>query len=217
MSDESKRKAEEREDAGEAEAADKGEHAGNGEHVGGESRHDVAAEPDTTPTVRIFTYMGLLAVIVFVVIVGLWQAFKQLVRGAIYDQELSVVSKDLIELQARDRERLAGYAVRDEKAGVYSIPVRRGIDKLLANPELIAPRRPDAGTPGAASDDAGAAAPTPATGAARTGTPGASAAPRAPAPPSGKGEESSRTAAGPTDGEQERQQESPAASDPTGE
>jgi len=103
-------------------------------------------EPDRPPMGRIFGLLAGLSLIVLVIVLGLSQLFKRVVRDEIYDKELSVVSKDLLEARARDEGHLTGYALIDQKQGLYQIPITRAMDKLLADPALIE-RLPGAGPP----------------------------------------------------------------------
>jgi hypothetical protein len=127
-----------------------------------------APEPDRPPMGRIFGLLAGLSVVVLVIVLGLSQLFKRVVRDEIYDKELSVVSKDLQEARARDEGHLTGYAVIDGKQGVYQIPIARAMDELLAHPALIqgfpgasAASQPAASQPAAPTPQPPAPAPAP--------------------------------------------------------
>jgi hypothetical protein len=95
------------------------------------------AEPDAPPSGRIMIQMLALVVILVGVLIGLWQFFQLNARQEIFDKELSLPSRDLLELRARERGLLTQYAALDAKSGVYQIPVRRAMELLLANPSLL--------------------------------------------------------------------------------
>jgi hypothetical protein len=94
-------------------------------------------EADAPPMGRIYGMVGGLVIVVALIVIGLWQLFKQTIRSEIYDKELSLESKELAEVRARDEERLTRYAIADEKRGFHQIPIERAMDRLLRHPELI--------------------------------------------------------------------------------
>jgi hypothetical protein len=105
-------------------------------------------EADRPRTSRIFILIGLLLFALAASLGGLWVLFEQVTRDEIYRKELSVVSKELAESQARDRGRLSSYAQLDGKAGVYQMPIAQAMQLLLDNPKLIEPlARPAASRP----------------------------------------------------------------------
>jgi hypothetical protein len=100
----------------------------------------------------IFSLLAVLAV----VIVGLWVFFLRVTTDEIQRKELSLVSKEMAEVRARDEGRLTRYDLLDAKAGHYQIPIRRAIEVLLADPSRLAAvplkaaapaSQPAAGTP----------------------------------------------------------------------
>ena len=96
-------------------------------------------EPDLPPTGRLFLQILLLSLLLVGVIVGLWEIFYFDSTAEIYQKELSLPNKELLELEARDEGRLTQYDVTDAKQGIYQIPIRRAMDLLLEKPDLLAP------------------------------------------------------------------------------
>jgi FtsZ-interacting cell division protein ZipA len=109
------------------------------EVAGGRGREDTGAgvEADSPPMGRIFGLVAGLVVVVALIVVGLWQLFKQTIRSEIHEKELSLESRELAEVRARDEERLKGYAVVDEERGFHQIPIERAMERLLRRPGLI--------------------------------------------------------------------------------
>ncbi len=105
----------------------------------GASAAHVGVEPDEPPTRRLFLQLAALAVVLVAALLGLWQFFKSSTAAEIYRKELSVPSRELSELSARDEGRLGTYDVVDEAKGIYQIPVQRAMEKLCADPSLLAP------------------------------------------------------------------------------
>jgi hypothetical protein len=96
-------------------------------------------EPDRPRTGRLFALIGLFLLVVAVVVVGLWVFFVQATTGEIHRKELSLLSKEMAEVRARDQGRLTQYDLIDPKLQHYQIPIRRAIEHLLENPALITP------------------------------------------------------------------------------
>ena len=96
-------------------------------------------EPDRPRTGRLFGMIGALIAVLAVVIVGLWVLFVQTTTSEIQHKVLSLPSKEMLEIQARDEGRLMRYDLLDPKTGVYQIPIHRAIEVLLADPGRLAP------------------------------------------------------------------------------
>lgn len=96
-------------------------------------------EPDRPRTGQLFGMIFALLAVLAIVIVGLWVFFVRLTTDEIHRKELSLVSKEMAEVRARDEGRLTGYDLLDAKAGHYQIPIRRAIEVLLADPSRLAP------------------------------------------------------------------------------
>jgi hypothetical protein len=96
-------------------------------------------EPDAPPTTRIFLQIVVLAVILLVALAGLWQYFGLGVREEVYRKELSLPSRELAEVAARDEGRLTRYDVISAPQGQYQIPIKRAMQLLVDNPSLLEP------------------------------------------------------------------------------
>ena len=114
-------------------------------------------EPDEPPNTAIFALLAGLTFIVAIAAIGLWQVFGLTTSAEIDAKDLTVDSKELLELRARDWGQLTQYESLD--GGGFQIPIERAMDKLVAHPVLIAslvqPATQDAGVAEeAAADDA---------------------------------------------------------------
>jgi hypothetical protein len=101
-----------------------------------------AVEPDAPRTGRLFFQIGVLVLVLTVVLLGLWEYFQVGTVAEIYRKELSVPSRELAEMVARDEGRLTQYDVLDAKAGAYQIPIRRAMQLLIDDPGRLEPLAP---------------------------------------------------------------------------
>ncbi|MBD3169896.1 MAG: hypothetical protein GF307_10470 [candidate division Zixibacteria bacterium] len=80
---------------------------------------------------KVILYGAVIALIVIVSVIGLWQFFTAEKERLVYDVVLKIESAKLRDLRARETEELNSYAVLDERKGTYRIPIERAM-KLMA-------------------------------------------------------------------------------------
>lgn len=119
---------------------------------------NIGMEPDNPPMNTLFIQLGVLSVGLVLVIVALVQMFKFDVQKEIYDKDLSLESKQLLETRAQDELMLTQYDQLDRDKGVYQIPIDRAMALLLAHPQHLSGVR-QTGEGGPAFTEAPPAAP----------------------------------------------------------
>ena len=86
---------------------------------------------------RLALWVFGLTAAVLLVIYALIEVFERTAREEIYVKQLRPVSSILAAQRARDAERLGSYAILDEEAGIYRIPIERAMDLVAAHPERL--------------------------------------------------------------------------------
>lgn len=103
--------------------------------------HGTAAgvEPDFPPNRRLFGLIGVLAVVLVLVAIGVGGVFKLVVRDKQLEQNAAVgFGQNLLNsVRAVDAKNLNDFEVIDAANRVYQIPIDRAVDKLLKNPGLL--------------------------------------------------------------------------------
>ncbi|NUN14642.1 MAG: hypothetical protein HUU55_13510 [Myxococcales bacterium] len=99
----------------------------------------VGVESDHPPNKRLFVLIGILAVVLVFVAIGVAGALKFVVRGKQLEQnaETGFGQNLLNDVRAMDAKHLNDYDVIDAANRVYQIPIDRALDKLLKNPGLL--------------------------------------------------------------------------------
>jgi hypothetical protein len=145
-------------------------------------RPEAGYAPDALPLRAIAAWVGGLAVVLVLVIVGLWQFFLHTAQQEVHVKELVPVAPDLIRQRGRDAALLGRYEVVDEKRGRYRVPITRAMEALAADPALLRFAGAPASAPAAAAPAPAAAAPAPAAAAPAPAAAAPAPAAAAPAP-----------------------------------
>ncbi len=98
-----------------------------------------APAEDRPPARRILLLFGLLVLLLGGVLLGVNQLYQRTVRHQQQVRDLAVGSAELGRLQQRDQQVLTTYAVEDEAAGRYRIPITEAMAWLLREPQRIRP------------------------------------------------------------------------------
>lgn len=111
----------------------------------------VGAMPDRMPVRKLWVVLAVLVLLIAGTAFGLSELFKVFGERQVAEKDLSVASRQLQELRARDEAALSSYEQLDAKAGRYRVPVDVAIARLLAEPRLIRPlaEPPEGPGPGA--------------------------------------------------------------------
>lgn len=106
------------------------------EEIGHGDTHaeNIGMEPDNPPMNTLFIQLGVLSVGLVLLMVALVQMFKFDVQREVYDKDLSLENKQLLETKAHDEFMLTQYDVLDRDKGVYQIPIAQAMALLLAHP-----------------------------------------------------------------------------------
>lgn len=94
-------------------------------------------EADNPPAAPIFMMLFALSLVVVAAGVGMTQLFGLTSLAELHTKDLGVDNQELIELRARDWGRLTQYDSLD--GGRYQVPIERAMEKLAADPALLAP------------------------------------------------------------------------------
>lgn len=78
--------------------------------------------------VLVYGVLGIIALVVLVIFI--FDYFTAAREEAVYEAVLKPESVALRELRAREEEELNSYAVLDEAAGVYRIPIERAMELI---------------------------------------------------------------------------------------
>ncbi|MBI2565413.1 MAG: hypothetical protein HYV63_00085 [Candidatus Schekmanbacteria bacterium] len=94
-------------------------------------------EPDTPPTGYIALLVFVLSALVLIACVGVVELVRFSARDEVFRKDLSLTNPVLEEIRARDRKNLNEYQQLDAAKGIYTIPIERAIDIVVADPARI--------------------------------------------------------------------------------
>ncbi len=104
-------------------------------HEGGHDAHafHVEAEPDRSNARGLVFFVAALTAFHFGALVSLWVFFVREAETIVQAQNLGKTSKELSSLRKSEQTALTTYGVVDAKAGVYRVPIEKGIELYLAD------------------------------------------------------------------------------------